>query len=135
MISRVGHALSGQTEKRLGEGLSRVGRQLGIRRIVSGTFHGRGVGLALAHPFQSLAGRPLVQEPVDLPPGGVPDATDGLPKSGGTEGFVPGQTGEVMKALRVTQVECQVDVGKMMPALEDGYPQHLLGGQTWSPLA
>lgn len=135
VISRVGNALSGQPKTRLDDDLSRIGRQLGIRWIASAPLHGCGSRLTVAHPFQSFAGCSLVQEPVDLPPDGGPDATDVLPQAGSIEGFVPGQTGELTKALRVTHVERQVGVGKMMPALEDCHAQHLLGGQTWYPLA
>ena len=103
--------------------------------MADGAFHGRGIGSNLASPFQSLAGRPLHQEPVDLLPSGGLDAADVLLQAGGTGSPVEGQAGEATKTLGVAQVERQLAVGKLMPVFEDGRAQHLLGGETRSPLA
>ena len=103
--------MSGQAAKQPGEDPNRVGQQLGIQRIADGAFHGRGIGSNLTSPFQSLAVRPLDQEPVDLLPSGCLDTTDVLLQAGGTGGPVEGQVGEATKALRVAQEERQLGVG------------------------
>ena len=104
---------SGQAAKPPGEDPNRVGDQLGIGRIVNGTFHGRGVGSDLAPPFQSLAARPPHQEPVDLSPGGGLDAADVLLQAGGAGGPVVGQAGEATETLGVAQEKRQLGVGEL----------------------
>ena len=58
--------MSTQAAKQPGEDSNRIDQQLDIERIADGALHGRGIDSNLASPFQSLAGRPLHQEPVDL---------------------------------------------------------------------
>ena len=58
--------MSTQAAKQPGEDSNRIDQQLGIERIADGALHGRGIDSNLASPFQSLAGRLLHLEPVDL---------------------------------------------------------------------
>ena len=78
---------------------------------------------------------PTDQEPVDLSPGGGLDAADVLLEAGSTGGPVPGQAGEATKTLGVAQEKRQLGVGQLMPVIEEGRAQHLLCGETGSPLA
>ena len=88
-------------------------------------FHGRGIGSDLPSPFQSLALRPLHQEPVDLLPGSGLNPADVVLEAGGTGGPLPRESSEATKALRVAQEERQLGVGQLMPVLEDGRAQDL----------
>ena len=126
---------SGQAAQPAGEDSNRVGQHLGIPRIGDGAFHGRGIGSDLPSPFQSLALRPLHQEPVDLLPGSGLNPADVVLEAGGTGGPLPRESSEATKALRVAQEERQLGVGQLMPVLEDGRAQDLLCGETRSPLA
>ena len=125
----------GQPAKGSSEDPNRVGQQLGIGRIGDVTLHGGGIGSDLASPFQSLAGGPTDQEPVDLFPVGGLDAADVLRQAGGTGGPVVGQAGEATETLGVAQEKRQLGIGKLIPVFEDGRAQDLPCGEIGSPLA
>ena len=127
--------LPGQPEKGLSEDPNCVGQQLGIGRIGDVTFHCVGIGSNLATTLQSLAVRPIDQEPVDLSPGRGLDAADVLLETGGTGKPVLGEAGEATETLGVAQEKRQLAVGQLRPVLKKGRAQNLLYGEPRSPLA
>ena len=135
VITKDDGVMLGQLAKQAGDDSNRVVQQLRVQGMADGTFDSRGIGSNLAPPFQSLAGGPADQHPVDPLVGGGLDAADVLLQTGGTGSPVGGQTGETTKTVRVAQVESQLGVGKLMPVFEDGRAQHLFGRKTGSPVA